>query len=184
MLHRGIDFYPARRNVTPTLHGLTGANHRLQTRTSGTFALCCRCAYGDIWQGQPSEEQGCRPDYLAVLPLPKGKESMRMRKFGLERLRRRTAVVVVAPLLLIGGSVGFLSGPASATTPTLQNGSFETGNYVDGGSGFDTLFAGSTDMTGWTVTAGSVDWISTYWVAADGSRSLDMNGDSPGGVRR
>jgi|GEM_PF-1166099 len=105
-----------------------------------------------------------------------------MRKFGLERLRRRTAVVVVAPLLLIGGSVGFLSGPASATTPTLQNGSFETGNYVDGGSGFDTLFAGSTDMTGWTVTAGSVDWISTYWVAADGSRSLDMNGDSPGSI--
>jgi choice-of-anchor C domain-containing protein len=105
-----------------------------------------------------------------------------MYKFGMERLRHRTAVTVVVPMLLIGGSIGILTGPASATTPVLQNGSFESGNYVDGGSGFDTLPAGSTDMTGWTVTAGSVDWIGTYWNAQDGSQSLDMNGTGPGSI--
>jgi choice-of-anchor C domain-containing protein len=72
-----------------------------------------------------------------------------------------------------------LSGVTLAFTgPT--NGSFETGTYVDGGSGYETLNAGDTSITGWTVDAGSVDWVGTYWQAQDGSMSLDLSGDDAG----
>jgi choice-of-anchor C domain-containing protein len=62
------------------------------------------------------------------------------------------------------------------------NGSFETGTYVDGGSGFEQLNAGDTSITGWTVDAGSVDWIGTYWTAQDGSMSIDMSGAAAGAI--
>lgn len=56
----------------------------------------------------------------------------------------------------------------------FQNGSFEIG--IAPGS-FTTLYAGdSTSITGWAVTQGSIDYIGSYWVASDGSRSLDLNG--------
>jgi len=62
------------------------------------------------------------------------------------------------------------------------NGSFENGTYADGGSGFQTLSAGDTSITGWTVDAGSVDWIGTYWVAPDGSMSIDLSGADAGTI--
>ncbi|MGZ6299708.1 MAG: choice-of-anchor C family protein [Candidatus Limnocylindria bacterium] len=72
-----------------------------------------------------------------------------------------------------------LSGVTLAFTgPT--NGSFETGTYVDGGFGFEQLDAGDTSITGWTVAAGSVDWIGTYWPAQDGSMSIDLSGTDAG----
>ena len=82
--------------------------------------------------------------------------------------------------LAFGGLAAFaLAGTALAFTgPT--NGSFETGTYVDGGSGFEQLNAGDTSITGWTVDAGSVDWVGTYWPAQDGSMSIDMSGVTPG----
>jgi choice-of-anchor C domain-containing protein len=61
----------------------------------------------------------------------------------------------------------------------VTNGSFENGNYVNGGNGFETLAAGTVNagaITDWTVTSGTIDWVSTYWTAEDGSLSLDMNG--------
>jgi len=64
---------------------------------------------------------------------------------------------------------------------TIINGSFENGvaNIGD----FKTINAtDSTSITGWTVSGGSVDYIGTYWTAADGSRSLDMNGLSAGTI--
>jgi choice-of-anchor C domain-containing protein len=74
-----------------------------------------------------------------------------------------------------------LAGPTLAFTgPT--NGSFETGAYLDGGSGFEELSAGDTSITGWTVDAGSVDWIGLYWLAQDGSMSIDMNGADAGTI--
>lgn len=82
--------------------------------------------------------------------------------------------------LAIGGLAAIaLSGVTLAFTgPT--NGSFETGTYVDGGSGYETLNAGDTSITGWTVDAGSVDWVGTYWQAQDGLMSLDLSGDDAG----
>ena len=61
----------------------------------------------------------------------------------------------------------------------FQNGSFETGPTP---GGYVTLSAGDTQITGWTVTGDSVDYIGSYWPAADGSRSLDLSGNAGGGV--
>jgi choice-of-anchor C domain-containing protein len=56
----------------------------------------------------------------------------------------------------------------------FTNGSFESG--INPG-GFTTVYSGdSTSITGWTVTSGSVDYIGSYWAAADGQRSIDMDG--------
>jgi choice-of-anchor C domain-containing protein len=65
----------------------------------------------------------------------------------------------------------------------LTNGSFEdSGTYVDSGSGFEQLNAVDTSIDGWTVDAGSVDWIGTYWVAQDGVMSIDMSGLDAGAI--
>jgi choice-of-anchor C domain-containing protein len=62
----------------------------------------------------------------------------------------------------------------------IQNGSFESG--ANPGSTFSTLAAGSTAIDYWTITSGSIDYISGYWQAADGSRSLDMSGNGAGSI--
>ena len=84
------------------------------------------------------------------------------------------AIAVVASLVLAGSALAAFAG--------ATNGSFEQGTYVDGGAGLQTLSAPSAVMTGWTISAGSVDWIGTFWTAADGSKSLDMNGAGPGAI--
>jgi len=72
---------------------------------------------------------------------------------------------------------------AQARGAAFQNGSFETANppYSDG---FETLAGGSTVITGWTVRADSVDYINSYWNAEDGSYSLDLDGNAPGGIEQ
>lgn len=67
---------------------------------------------------------------------------------------------------------------APATAATIVNGSFESG--IDPGT-FTTLNAvDSTSITGWTVGNGSIDYIGSYWTAQDGSRSIDLSGNSIG----
>ena len=83
------------------------------------------------------------------------------------------AIGSLAAIALAGTALAF-------TGPT--NGSFETGTYVDGGSGFEQLNAGDASITGWTVDAGSVDWVGTYWPAQDGSMSIDMSGVAAGTI--
>lgn len=67
--------------------------------------------------------------------------------------------------------------PAEASL--ITNGSFEdpAGTSIDS---YMTLHANvpseATAITGWEVTANSIDWIGTYWKASQGSRSLDMSG--------
>lgn len=76
-----------------------------------------------------------------------------------------------------------LVGVSAAAAPDVTNGSFETGPAV--GAGFVQLSAGdSTTITGWTVVSGTVDYVGTYWQAADGVRSIDLNGTSAGAVRQ
>jgi len=74
--------------------------------------------------------------------------------------------------------------PTSAMSqPSLLiNGSFEHG--IDTGSSFITLYLGSTDITGWTVTQNNIDYVGGYWQAADGNRSLDMNGTAVGAIEQ
>lgn len=58
----------------------------------------------------------------------------------------------------------------------ILNGSFESGPDP---VSFVTVPPG-TGPDNWTVTSGTVDYIGTYWTAADGSRSLDLSGNGPG----
>jgi choice-of-anchor C domain-containing protein len=68
----------------------------------------------------------------------------------------------------------------SAGAATFTNGSFELG--VDPGSSFVTLANGSTGVTGWVVGGDSIDYISNYWQAEDGSRSIDLSGLANGSI--
>jgi choice-of-anchor C domain-containing protein len=91
----------------------------------------------------------------------------------------KTIIVVIAVALMVAAS-----SVAMAAGNLLTNGSFEDGNY-QGDYNFQTIY--STDaqpITGWTVTSGSVDWINYYWQAADGHRSLDMNGLGPATIQQ
>lgn len=76
-------------------------------------------------------------------------------------------------------SLGLVAGAYAA--PINSNGSFEDG--VNPGV-FTQLLPGSTNIDDWTVVSGSVDYIGTYWVSSDGSRSLDLTGSNgqPGAV--
>ncbi len=82
-----------------------------------------------------------------------------------------TTLAVVASLAIAG----------SALAAGLTNGSFETGSYT--GGIFNTLPTGSTAISGWTVSSGSVDWVdSSYWQAAAGTKSVDLDGNAAGAV--
>jgi choice-of-anchor C domain-containing protein len=59
----------------------------------------------------------------------------------------------------------------------ITNGSFEQGTAP---GSFTTVNAGGSNITGWTVVSGSVDYIGSYWNAEDGSRSIDLAGNSYG----
>ncbi len=65
--------------------------------------------------------------------------------------------------------------PANAAA--FMNGSFETG--TNPGS-FSTVGVGGTNIAGWSVLAGTVDYIGSYWAGSDGVRSIDLAGDQPG----
>lgn len=67
--------------------------------------------------------------------------------------------------------------PAAANAASIVNGSFEDG--TNPGS-FTTVNAGQTNITGWDVLTGSVDYIGSYWQASDGVRSVDLSGNSIG----
>lgn len=66
------------------------------------------------------------------------------------------------------------TGPAAVNL--VSNGSLEAGST-------GLLVGGSTAITDWTVTGHSVDY-GSFWEAADGTRSIDMNGDAPGGIEQ
>lgn len=89
-------------------------------------------------------------------------------------------------MLALAAMVLLAIAPMSARADMVQNGSFEIG--TNPGGSFLELNAGSTAITNWTVIGGgvrAVDYIGGYWVASDGSRSLDLNGrPGPGGVEQ
>jgi choice-of-anchor C domain-containing protein len=63
---------------------------------------------------------------------------------------------------------------------TIINGSFETG--VSAGTGIGIPTGDSTSIVGWTVSSGTVDYMNTGWVAADGVRSIDLSGGGAGSI--
>jgi choice-of-anchor C domain-containing protein len=62
------------------------------------------------------------------------------------------------------------------STNLLVNGSFEEGPDAEA---YKPLDEDSTEIKGWIVTRGQIDYIGTLWKAADGKRCLDLHG-SPG----
>jgi choice-of-anchor C domain-containing protein len=70
-----------------------------------------------------------------------------------------------------------------AATPAraaiLANGSFESGPVVAGSMA---LPAGSAAIPGWVVTRGGVRYVGTDWTAAEGVRSIALNGADAGGI--
>ncbi len=60
-----------------------------------------------------------------------------------------------------------------------ENGSFEDGTdpvvYM-------TLSTGATDITNWTIDSGSIDYIGSYWIASEGTDSIDMSGSAEGSI--
>ena len=76
-------------------------------------------------------------------------------------------------LLLVSVSMG-------ANANLITNGSFESGVAIPV-YGYQAIPAVDlTSITGWTVT--NVDYISTYWQASNGVRSIDLNGSSMGSI--
>ena len=75
-------------------------------------------------------------------------------------------------------ATALLAAPAGAVT--ILNGSFEAASLDPGV--FTTLGAGSTAITGWTVGGDSIDYIDSYWQAADGARSIDLSGNNKGSM--
>jgi len=92
-------------------------------------------------------------------------------------MKRRSMIGIATAL---AASIA-LAGSAQAFDG-LANGSFESGDFNGGGAGFQTLDAGSTILTGWTVDAGSIDWVGPAWQARDGTKSVDLNGNAPGAI--
>jgi choice-of-anchor C domain-containing protein len=80
-------------------------------------------------------------------------------------------------LLACAAFLGLMTATAQASS-LITNGSFELGAFD--AAGFDTINAGNTAITGWTVGGNSVDWIGTYWQPQDGNRSIDLAGNGPG----
>jgi choice-of-anchor C domain-containing protein len=89
----------------------------------------------------------------------------------------------VKTLALAAAFLGGAYSQASAVTVV-------DGNFTDNITGFVTVQAGSTigGAGGWTVTGGSVDLIGTYWQSPTpgiiGSGSVDLDGNSPGGIQQ
>lgn len=75
---------------------------------------------------------------------------------------------------------GFAAGGAQALP--FQNGSFEITTEDDPANSFVTKFAGDTTITGWIVGDGAIDHIGLYWQAADGTKSIDLNGTAPSSI--
>ena len=74
------------------------------------------------------------------------------------------ALLVAVPALAVGSNGSFEAAPADP-------GVFTTVNALD-----------TTSITNWSVDSGSVDYIGSYWNAADGTRSIDLDGNEQGAI--
>ena len=82
-------------------------------------------------------------------------------------------------LFLVTAMIATLLAVTPGWAAFFTNGSFENGTNP---STFTTLLNGSTAINNWTVGGNSIDYIGTYWTAADGSRSIDLAGNSFGWI--
>jgi choice-of-anchor C domain-containing protein len=84
---------------------------------------------------------------------------------------------------MTGAVVALVALSGSVMAADVTNGGFEAGPFSDPGNlGYQELPAGSSQLGPWTITSGSVDWISTYWAPASGTKSIDLAGREPGTI--
>lgn len=88
-------------------------------------------------------------------------------------------VALVLVFIGCGGQSVDLSEDLGQARQPLQAFGFDEGPWAPN---FITLPAGSTTLTGWTISGGGVDQKTTFWVHANGSRSLDLNALAPGAI--
>lgn len=69
--------------------------------------------------------------------------------------------------------------PSAANAAAFINGGFETGPAP---GSFTTLASGSTAISGWVVGGNGIDYIGSYWVAGEGSRSIDLSAGNAGSI--
>jgi choice-of-anchor C domain-containing protein len=89
---------------------------------------------------------------------------------------------VKTKLLSIAASLAIFAAVSPASANLIVNGSFENGSFNS--APFDTLGAGNSSMTGWTIGSDSIDWIGSYWQPGDGLRSVDLSGNGLGSVKQ
>lgn len=88
---------------------------------------------------------------------------------------QKIQTLALAAALLAGAT------QANAANNLVVNGDFEAQTVVDTNAGFDTFSSGSQGLVGWTIDLRTVDLVSnTYWTAAGGNNSLDLNGTNKG----
>jgi len=90
-------------------------------------------------------------------------------------LHRFGSAVAAAALILVAPTWA----PCVQAANLLTNASFENG--PEPGVAVQ-LASGSTAVSGWVVTPSNVDYVGTRWTAAQGQRSMGLNGSSPGGI--
>ncbi len=83
---------------------------------------------------------------------------------------------ILAAVLALGTATS-----ASAAV-SIVNGSFEMGAAIPAGGFISVPALNTTAITGWTVGGAGVDYIGTYWQAADGVRSIDLSRTNAGSV--
>ncbi|MEO8847527.1 MAG: choice-of-anchor C family protein [Casimicrobiaceae bacterium] len=82
-------------------------------------------------------------------------------------------------------SIGLIAGlllSVAATAAPFQNGGFESGATLPTCNLYNQT---GTVMTGWNIYIGNIDWESSGgcgWIAASGGYSIDVIGDSTGGI--
>jgi len=65
---------------------------------------------------------------------------------------------------------------------SLVNHSYEVGPNT--GTGWTRVHTGSTVLNGWTVDKGNIDHVGGQWQAADGTKSIDLNGNRHGRINQ
>lgn len=88
----------------------------------------------------------------------------------------RSIRFAIAPAL--AAALAFGSARAGAAN-LISNGSFETGPSP---GALMPLAAGNTSVSGWTVTRAGIDYAGSAWTAAQGVRSIALNGPDAGGI--
>lgn len=76
--------------------------------------------------------------------------------------------------------IGLASLAAPGLAQSVVNPSYESGPAFSGG--WMRVNLGSTILEGWTVDRGNIDYIGPMWEAAEGGRSIDLNGDTYGRI--